>query len=55
MKRTGKILIIDDDEITCFIQKECPESMEVAHENGYDFLDSLVRIFLISLSPRVKI
>ena len=35
MKTIRKILIVDDDEITCFIQKECLETVGIAEEVDY--------------------
>ena len=35
MKRIRKVLIVDDDEITCYIQKECLEKVGIAEEVDY--------------------
>lgn len=46
MRRVRKILLIDDDEITCYLEKSLLEDLEVAEEvvcinGGYEALDYL--------------
>lgn len=32
MEKIGKILLVDDDEVTCYINRNLLESMEIAHQ-----------------------
>ena len=56
MKRLKKILLIDDDEITCFLEKSLLEDLEVAEEivcidGGHEALEYIQECLRSGSSP----
>ena len=60
MKKIGKVLLVDDDEITCYLNRNLLESMEVAQqiESVHDGLQALQYVrgkFIGTESPNYDI